>query len=150
MNIISRNLYQGDLQDALTVASGKSPNIDRVLFLGLNLPPYLVDTEKPVIHIPIRDEATTSNDEKMLTALDIIGIFVENDISVIVSCDGGLSRSAILCLIFLVVSQGLKWEDAEKLINRLIPQFQPSQGLLNQMKKLLRNIQEEKMDRMIV
>jgi len=141
MKFITKCLYQGNVEDAKLIVKSKKSDIKIIMFLGLTMPSYLEDTENVfVIHIPIRDENFNKSTDKMFLAMSILETLIKNnDANVIVVCDAGLSRSPMLCLLYLV-NEEFTWEEAETLLKQIIPEFQPETGLYLNIKNRIDNL----------
>jgi len=138
MRMISKNVFQGDSTDADSVANGKNDYCNAVLFLGLQLPPYLQNTKNVVVHVPMRDESEINSPDKFFMALEILYLMIDDrDCKVLIACDAGMSRSVLLSLLFLI-SLDYTWDEAELMIKQLCPQSDIEASLFNQMREAVK------------
>jgi len=132
---IEKNLYQGNLDDAIEASKNKT--VDAIVYLGQELPRKLSHESKiPVIHIPMKD----GENEEILVHLALLNIgFLETDDKTLVACRAGISRSPIIITAYLATYHYARvdFDRAYNRVKRLIPSFNPEQNLLAIVKKVV-------------
>jgi protein-tyrosine phosphatase len=130
-------LFQGDRLGA--EAASIKHKVDVIVFLSLfPLVSTLGKFKTTVINIPMHDEA--EDKEKIRIINDVITevshAFERKERKILVACDAGMSRSAMICIYHLVYT-GMSFDDAEQLIKKKNSSFQPEPSLYLQIRKML-------------
>lgn len=86
--------------------------------------------------VPCLDLPETCINEVLREACAYIRGTHNNDGSVLVHCNAGVSRSAMVVIGYLILEKNYSFQDAYDLVKRKRPSIQPNSGFLKQLKSL--------------
>ncbi len=78
------------------------------------------------------------------TTYKLISDSIASGKRVLVHCQAGISRSATICIAFLMQHQGMSFEDAYKFVRKQRPCIWPNDGFLLQLQKLEEELKKKK------
>ena len=135
MNEITKNLYQGDVNDAIRVSRTKE--VDAIVYVGQELPKELSHESKiPVIHFPLKDG---KGSHELLVTMAILDIgFLTFEDKTLVACRAGISRSPTIVVGYLATYEEMSFDDAVAQIHKLSPSYQPEPNFLKTVKKVVK------------
>lgn len=134
MREITKNLYQGNAEDAIRASKNKS--VDVIIYLGQEIPHELSHESKvPVIHIPIKDGKDLKSKWNIMCVS--IGTFVYKESIALVACRAGLSRSPMAVVYYLCILENFQFDKTYKFVKEKIPEMIPAPDLYNQIKEML-------------
>uniref|UniRef100_A0A8C6WDV2 Zgc:153044 n=1 Tax=Neogobius melanostomus TaxID=47308 RepID=A0A8C6WDV2_9GOBI len=85
------------------------------------------------IHIPASDSPTFPLSDHFDTVADKVQSHAENNRRTLVHCNAGVSRSAALCMVYLVKHQGASLLEAHTWIKKCRPMARPNNGFWRQL-----------------
>lgn len=128
--LITNYLYIGS-QDCTTPNVIEAYNIKHVLSLGIN-----IDTTIDNKFINCLDLPETNIIEMLRHCLPYIRIAVESEENVLVHCNAGVSRTAMIVIAYLMHYKGMQYKEAYELVKSKRPAIQPNEGFRRQLKVL--------------
>lgn len=132
--IIKNKLYLGNESDANNYNTIKSSGITAIITLNatelnsdvINL---LSSRNGSWKHIPIRDRST----EQIIDIMDMLVEFIENQETVLVHCQHGISRSSTIVMAYLMKTLNMTNGEAFDLVKAKRPIVDPNFGFLTQL-----------------
>lgn len=85
------------------------------------------------IHIPISDSPASPISEHFDRVADKIQLCAKNNIRTLVHCNAGVSRSAALCMVYLMKYQSVSLREAHTWIKKCRPMARPNNGFWEQL-----------------
>lgn len=135
--ILTDFLYLGS-QDAVVLANIRELRITDVLSIGIDTPSSdIANTINLECHfVPCLDIPETDLSEFVEASIDVIESVRERCGRVLVHCNAGVSRSATVCIAYLMKFKELTFVEAYDLIKSKRPCVQPNVGFMRQLKQL--------------
>ena len=136
--ILQDFLYLGS-QDAVNEENVVKLGIRNILSVGIDTPPSLsVDIDRTVIkhYLPCLDIPETDMASVFNEANAIINSIRAQSQSVLIHCNAGVSRSATICIAYLMINEQLSFDAALELVKSRRPCTRPNDGFLKQLKNL--------------
>lgn len=137
--ILDEFLYLGS-QDAVIDANIEQYTLTDILSIGIEAPPFDQNPNRFVnVHfLPCLDLPDTKLDHFVDKAIDIINV-VRNEQPngrVLVHCNAGVSRSATVCIAYLIKEEGMSFEEALGHVKSKRECIRPNDGFMKQLKVL--------------
>lgn len=138
--ILTNFLYLGS-QDAVILANIHELQISDVLSIGIDTPiADIVDATNLQCHfVPCLDLPETSLSEFVEASIAIIDSVRRRCGRILVHCNAGVSRSATVCIAYLMKIEALTFAQAYDLVKSKRPCIQPNAGFMIQLKELSEN-----------
>lgn len=138
--ILADFLYLGS-QDAVVFANIQGLRITDVLSIGIETPASDIPQATNLTYhaVPCLDLPETHLDEFVGTSIDIIKSVRQHCGRILVHCNAGVSRSATVCIAYLMRIETLTFAEAYDLVKLKRPCAQPNAGFMRQLKQLERN-----------
>jgi len=152
MDQVYDNLYVGDVNDADNQKKQKTEDIEYILNLSGSgpdrdtAPGYETIKKTNYIHIPIADDG--SNPDYLIktiieTAQDLHRQAIEEDVSLLVHCAMGSSRSVSIAAALLSLRNGKRVRENVGRIKKVRPVANPQPDLLDQVSRITGEIYNE-------
>jgi len=158
---VTEKLYLGSEKDVfqLTDAEVSEKNITRILSVQQNS----IETQKIIypenndqiigdkfknikfMHVKARDVTSTNLIDDFERCIDFIDENEDNDVgATIVHCQAGISRSATVCLAYLIKKRGYTLDEAFEYLKNCRSCIGPNFGFLGQLKIFEQNLQKNR------
>lgn len=136
-SILTDFLYLGS-QDAVILANIQELRITDVLSIGIDTPASDIPrvTKLTCHFVPCLDLPETNLDEFVRASIDIIESVRQHCGRILVHCNAGVSRSATVCIAYLMKIEKLTFAQAYDLVKSKRPCAQPNAGFMKQLKEL--------------
>lgn len=136
--ILDNFLYLGS-QDAVLLDNIREYNITDILSIGIETPMSDIDTNDSIIcchFIECLDLPETNLQSIIERTNEIIESVYDKNGRILVHCNAGVSRSASICIAYLMYKHEMTFETAFALVKSKRECIQPNPGFLKQLKEL--------------
>lgn len=134
---ITKNLYQGDVNDAIQASQQKT--VDAIIYLGQAIPRELSHESKiPIFHVPLKDGDNNHEISIHMILANIVYLNLTlHDNKTLVACRAGISRSPTLVAAYLSICkpEELDFEKALKYMYSINTSYQPEPNFLEIIRK---------------
>ena len=111
--IIPNKLYLSDLEKAKDPNFLKINNITAIISLyPQSLPQHIISSLSDYLHINIKDNCSVKISNYFQSCIR----FIDNNETVLIHCQAGISRSPTIVMAYLIEKMGLGWKEAYKFV----------------------------------
>lgn len=141
--ILNDFLYLGS-QDAVSLSNIDAYRFTDILSIGIPLPESsiaLEDGSRPPISstfIECLDLPETNLQPVIAQAVRIINVVRSENRRILVHCNAGVSRSASICIAYVMLAEGLEFSEAFAMVKSKRACIQPNLGFIAQLKQIRR------------
>lgn len=139
--IVGDFLYLGS-QDAVSFSNIDTYKITDILSIGIPVPESITLSEDEshslisTTFIECLDLPETNLQPIILKAVDIINTVRLKNRRILVHCNAGVSRSASICIAYLMMTENLQYAEAFALVKSKRECIQPNRGFVEQLKQI--------------
>ena len=135
-NEIIENIYVGNYAFALNKKLLNEKKITHILNCGFALKNfYEKENLFKYLYIPLHDSKTQILEPYLNGANDFIEEGSKYGNKILIHCGEGVSRSAAICLMYLIIKKGYTFSQAKELYMKKRPGCSPNVGFVSQLKQ---------------
>jgi len=134
INLVVPHLYIGNERAAVDKDLLASLNITHIVNISGDITSSSVSDNIKCFIVKLNDSVFESLDDAFWEAVTFTKNAIDNESNVLVHCRRGISRSAALCLAYLMQYRNMTLESALTLIQKQRPQISINQGFITQLK----------------